>query len=295
MSLVQRDRALHEQLTDLARRPRMVFVAGLPGTGKSLVIHQLAHLAAEAGRPVHLLQWDVARPVFEASPAGRRHPVVDGVTQPMIRAAVGRWARGAVVAWHQRAGPEALLIGETPLVGSRLIELARRVDDDAEPLLASAACVFVIPVPSADVRAHIEAERERRAAAPRHAREREDAPPHVLRAMWGELVTTAAALGIAASAGAGAGGEAAGPAAAPPYDAALHRGVYEAVLRHRRTEALPLDIVLPTASMSVYDLDVASTQIVPTEAEADAAVRAAEARHADPAALAHEVKRWWVV
>ena len=72
MSLAQRDPALHERLTGLAGSARMVFVAGLPGTGKSLVIHQLAHLAADAGRAVHLLQWDVARPVFEASAAGRR-------------------------------------------------------------------------------------------------------------------------------------------------------------------------------------------------------------------------------
>ena len=44
-------------------------------------------------RTVHLLQWDVVRPLFEASHAGQRYPVVDGVTQPMIRKAVGLWAR----------------------------------------------------------------------------------------------------------------------------------------------------------------------------------------------------------
>jgi hypothetical protein len=48
MSLVQRDPALHERLTDLARTARLVFVAGLPGTGKSLLIH----LGAGAGREV---------------------------------------------------------------------------------------------------------------------------------------------------------------------------------------------------------------------------------------------------
>ena len=75
--------------------------AGLPGTGKSLLVQQLTQLAASAGRRVHLLQWDVARPPFEASAAGRRYPVVDGVTHPVIRKAVGLWARRAVVAWDE--------------------------------------------------------------------------------------------------------------------------------------------------------------------------------------------------
>src|SRR5439155_14170749 len=36
---------LFETLAALARDARLVFFAGLPGTGKSLLIHQLAHLA----------------------------------------------------------------------------------------------------------------------------------------------------------------------------------------------------------------------------------------------------------
>src|SRR5260370_28918337 len=76
--VVARDRELHVRLVELARSPRMVFVAGMPGTGKSLVIHQLAHLAAAAGRVVHLLQWDVVRPVFEAGARGPRDPPAAG-------------------------------------------------------------------------------------------------------------------------------------------------------------------------------------------------------------------------
>jgi hypothetical protein len=283
MSLAQRDSALHERLRHLARTARMVFVAGLPGTGKSLVIHQLAHLAVEEGRTVDLLQWDVARPAFEASAAGQRHPVVNGVTQPMIRKAVGLWARRAVVTWSQRcAAPAHLLIGETPLVGGRLIELARRMDDEAEPLLASTACPFVIPVPSRDVRRHIEAERERRATAPRHPREREDAPPHVLRDLWTELLSTAEALGIARTEG-GA------------YDPDIYRRVYARVLQARPTEALAVETILPTAAMSVYDFAVPFTDLVPSPEEAEAFVRESEVRFSDPATLAREVERWWLV
>ena len=48
---------LQARLTELAQQ-RLVFFAGMPGTGKSLLVHLLAHLAHAAGRPVHLLQWD---------------------------------------------------------------------------------------------------------------------------------------------------------------------------------------------------------------------------------------------
>jgi adenylylsulfate kinase-like enzyme len=67
------DPQLYAQLQRLARAQRLVCFAGLPGTGKSLLSHQFAHLAHAMGRTVHMLQWDVARPVFEASPAGQRY------------------------------------------------------------------------------------------------------------------------------------------------------------------------------------------------------------------------------
>ena len=135
-----------------ASRERCVFFAGLPGTGKSLLGHQLTHLAHALGRTVHTPAVGCGRPVFEASAAGQRYPVVQGVTHGVIRKAAGLWARRAVVQWHQRY-PEAghMLIGETPLVGHRFIELARQRADAAEPLLQMAC--FVVPVPSRAVRA----------------------------------------------------------------------------------------------------------------------------------------------
>jgi len=126
------DPGLYAHLQRLASEQRCVFFAGLPGTGKSLLSHQLTHLAHALGRTVHMLQWDVARPVFETSTAGQRYPVVHGMTHGVIRKAAGLWARQAVAQWHQRY-PEAghLLIGETPFVGHRFIELARRHADAA--------------------------------------------------------------------------------------------------------------------------------------------------------------------
>src|SRR5213594_453913 len=162
--VVDGDRRLAERIRALAER-RLVFVAGLPGTGKSLLVHQLVHVASGAGRRIHLLQWDVARPVFEAAPAGRRYPLADGVTHAVIRQAAGLWVRHAVAGWSERhRGPEPLLVGETPFVGNRFVELAQRADDAAENLLADPACRFAIAVPSREVRAFLEAERERGAA-----------------------------------------------------------------------------------------------------------------------------------
>jgi hypothetical protein len=278
--VVGADARLGEQLRRLADR-RMVFVAGLPGTGKSLLVNQLVHIAARAGRCVHLLQWDVARPPFEASHAGRRYPQVSGVTHAIIRRATGLWARGALAAWDERhRAPEHLLIGETPFVGNRFVELARRLDDRAEALLTAASCRFALAVPSREVRRFVEAERERRSASPRHPREREDAPPRVLRDLWHDLVSIEAAGRVAGD-------------APVPYDPVLYQRVYERVLRHRPREVVAQDVILPTATMSVYDFDAQARDLVPTESEADAFVREVERRYPDLTVLDAEIARWW--
>jgi hypothetical protein len=289
--VVDADARLRERLETLAHGARMVFFAGLPGTGKSLLVHQLAHLAAAAGRAIHLLQWDVARPVFEASDAGRRYPVVDGVTHGVIRRAVGLWARRALVEWNrQYPGLTDLLIGETPFIGHRLIELARPAEDAAELLLSASACRFVIPVPSREVRGFIEAERERRGAHRLHERELEDAPPPVLRDLWHQLGRVARELGVA-----GPSPDGAAPDSGPPYDPTVYQRVYEALLPRRRVEAIALDTVLPTATFSVYEFAIVPRDLTPAPDEASAFVRAVEARYPDPDVLAREIDRWWLV
>ncbi|MBI1963924.1 MAG: hypothetical protein HYS37_11170 [Candidatus Rokubacteria bacterium] len=285
--LVREESPLFAALAGLARDARLVFFAGLPGTGKSLLIHQLAHLAQARGRRIHLLQWDVARPVFEASGPGRRYPLEHGVTHGVIRLAVGRWARAALARWHaERPGLADLLIGETPFVGHRLVELARPERDEAEPVLAAAWTRFVIPVPSRELRAHLEAERARRAGAPLHEREREDAPPDVLRDVWRELVRAARALGVAA------------PALRwdddVPYDPVLYRRVYQRLLGHRHAQALPMDTRLPAGGVSPYDFRVPTADLVPTETEAARAIQDVETRCADPAAVQREVDGWYL-
>jgi hypothetical protein len=284
--IVEEDPRLFTTLAGLGRDARLVFFAGLPGTGKSLLIHQLAHLAHARGRRIHLLQWDVARPVFETSPPGRRYPQARGVTHGVIRLAVGRWARASVARWHIRhPGHEDLLIGETPFVGHRLIELARPGRDAAEPVLTAEWTRFVIPVPSRGLRQDLEAERARRARAPVHPREREDASPEVLRDLWRQLVDVARALGVAA------------PAARPdeevPYDPEVYRRVYEQLLAHRHALSIALEIRLPTAGLSPYDFQVPTTDLVPSGAEAARFVREVEASSPDPDTWQREIDAWY--
>jgi hypothetical protein len=279
------DPGLYAHLQRLASGERCVFFAGLPGTGKSLLSHQLTHLAHALGRTVHMLQWDVARPVFEASAAGQRYPVVHGVTHGVIRKAAGQWARQAVGQWHQRY-PEAghMLIGETPFVGHRLIELAHRHADAAEPLLQMAC--FVVPVPSQAVRDFLEAERQRRSVRPLHAQEREDAPPQVLRDLWRHLAGIAPALGVHA--------DVPMSAVEVSYDPVLYQAVYQRLLTQRQVLVLPMGTILPTTTLSVYDFAVPRHAVVPTMEEVTRFIGEVEQQYPDLDVLQQEIDRWYI-
>lgn len=280
------DPQLYAHLLQLARAQRLVFFAGLPGTGKSLLSHQLAHLAHAMGRTVHLLQWDVARPVFEASPAGQRYPVVDGITHGVIRKAAGLWARQALVQWYQRhPEPHHLLIGETPFVGHRFIELAHPHEDTAEPLLRATSCCFVVPVPSRAVRDGLEAERQRRSASPLHQQEREDAPPQVLRDLWRHVASIAPLLGIPPVSGSAE--------AEVPYDPALYQQVYEHLLRHRQVLIIPVDTMLPTATLSVYDFAMPRYDVVPTAEDVTRCIREVEQQYPELDVLQRAIDHWY--
>ena len=276
---------LHTALAGHAERARMIFVTGLPGTGKSLLIHQLVQLAHRQGRPVSLLQWDVARPAIENHAAARAYPAQRGVTHGVVRVAVGRWARAAVARWAEHAeGSRALLVGEAPLVGHRLVELVRGMDDAAEPVLSDPRTRFVVPVPSRELRCHLEAERARRAAQPLHPREREDAPPEVLEGLWRQLAGVARTLGLTQ-----------GPAseATTPYDPELYRAVYQHVLRRRHVDLLRVHAILPASAMSPYDLGVSVDDLRPRADEVEPLIAGAGRDWADAAALEQMLDSWY--
>lgn len=255
-------------LEALAAHQRIVMLAGLPGVGKSLLLRHLARMARHHGRRVFLLQWDVARGGFETEAILARYPEVDGFTHAGIKRAAGLWARDAVLRWHQaHPSPADVLLGETPLVGGRLIELARPAPDDAEALLASEDVRFLLPVPTRDVRAVIEAARERSIADPAHARERADAPPNVLRQLWQDVYHEGHRAGLVPAPPAGGG---------VPYDPDAYRAVYTSWLGARRLTVIEVDFILP-ASGSVYDVGAVGGELTPSPRDVDEIIRIIDA------------------
>ena len=287
-SILPTDSALYGTLRQAATRRRCVFFAGLPGVGKSLLLQQLALIAREAGRTVHLLQWDVARGPFETPDLLARYPETDGVTHAVIRKAAGLWARDAVAGWHeQHADPNHLLIGEAPLIGNRLIELVQQRDDAAETLLAGEGSVFLVPVPSRQVRAHIEAARVREMASPAHERERANAIPRLVQALWEEMAAVGRELGIAQSQhAAGQTGQAVG------FDPDLYGAVYLRLLRHRPAALLPVTTALPVQD-SVYAGLGAVRDLAPTPEDVRRIMAVVEQRPV--AEIEREVAGWFHV
>jgi hypothetical protein len=169
-------------------------------------------------------------------------------------------------------------------VGHRCIELARQYADAAEPLLRMAC--FVVPVPSQAVRDFLEAERQRRSVRPLHAQEREDAPPQVLRDLWRHLARIAPALGIGTAL----------PASAVEisYDPVLYQAVYQRLLTQRQVLVLPMDTILPTTTLSVYDFAVPRRDVVPTVEEATHFVEEVEQQYPDLATLQQDIDRWYM-
>ena len=270
---------LHQRMLELVTQ-RMVFFAGMPGTGKSLMTHQLTHLAVSRGRHVHLLQWDVSRPVIEAHESARDYPRTNGVTHPLVRIANGLWARSVLAAWGSQHDDADLLIGETPLIGNRFTELARVQHDAAEFVLRAPDCRFVLALPSNEVAAHVISERIRRYETPVNPQELEDAPPHLIQSSWVDLYRDAEKLGVPVAPELLTDGR---------YDRDTYRAIYERLLRHRNLDVLPVDIVLPTATMSVYDVKVPVERIVPEPQQVALYMLAAESLGAQAA------ERWWDV
>lgn len=279
MLLIPISSKLYEVVKDIVQSKRMIFVTGIPGVGKSLLIQQMILIANEAGREVHLLRYNFARQPFETEVNINKYPEIDGVTDPAIRKAVGLWARGAMRNWHE-AYPEAkqLLIGELPLIGNRLIELVEPADDDAESLLKGDQTLFVVPVPSWEVRDVIETTRARTVANPQNEQEKLDAPPNVLQKMWEAANGLAREIGLTKT------------SSQTPYNPYIYGGVFEALLQYRQSKLLLIDQVL-RPSQSVYELDVLAGILQPSAEEAKAVMTRVENSYT-PAELTEMVQNW---
>ena len=255
--VLPKDSAIVRQFQNLIDSCNMVFFAGLPGVGKSLLLQQCALMATQAGRKVHLLQWDVTRSAFETPTILDKYPEIDGVTHACIRKAVGMWARQGVKQWlENHPTPENILIGEVPLIGNRLIELVQQHDDPTEAILANDKTHFVIPVPSKHVRDVIESSRQQTIASPQHEKESKDAPPNVLQTLWEDCYTTAKGL------------DAPNCEDTLDYQPHVYQWMYEYLLQHRHTLVLPIDTIFQPAG-TVYEVDgvLGELQATPDEVQ----------------------------
>lgn len=286
MSLIlQPNSPLYQTFADIVAQRKMVFFAGLPGAGKSLLLKQLVLMAQQAGRTVDLLQWDVTRSPFETAPnLLHQYPEIDGVTHAAIRKGVGLWARTAVHHWHTTHHNDShLLIGETPLIGNRLMELAQPHDDEGEAVLSSEQTLFIVPVPSVAVRRHIETAREQTIAAPQHEKESKDAPPNVLHALWQEVAQLGYQLDLADT-------KLVGQVA---YEPEVYAAVYQHLLQHRAHFILPVETILPPSG-SAYDLTLTGRELAATPEEVDEMMTAVQQQYT-PEELEEVVSHWFEV
>lgn len=289
-----------------------VFVVGLPGMGKSLLTHQLVHLAAARGRRCRTLQWDVARPAFEYHPsAAQFRPSPEGETHPCVRLAVGLWCRD-VVAKCCAQYPADLLVGELPVIGNRFVELLvpHREDPKAETFLSSKSVLFMLPVPSDAVRNHITQTRVQRMQNPLHPNEREDCPPSIMVRHWNELqqlesklklqtpaaaTSTPPTAAISSASNTHAASTTATTSSSPlsQYDAVQYERVFRHFLRFRTCRVLPLTTLLPTEKFTVYGYTAEKIDLIPQPEEIIACLKKAHALYPTDEAAAAACDRWW--
>ncbi|GAB5435900.1 DEAD/DEAH box helicase family protein [Falsiruegeria mediterranea] len=257
--IIPKDSPIRAQLEHAVSTRRMIFVAGLPGTGKSLMLQQIILLADQAGRRVHTMQWDAARRPFETPQWLEKYPEVDNLTHPGIRKAVGLWVRDGVMNWHARnSDPAELLVAELPVVGGRFTELLHQLDDEAEALLGSDHAVFFVPIPRAEIRRAIEGFRADTFANPRNEQETKDAPPEIVQNDWLDIRRVHDLWADTQS----------DQANAHVYDAEIYRHVYDRLMRHRNLQILDIDRTFETKG-SAYERAVPVQELTASAEEID--------------------------
>lgn len=272
---------LYDTFQTMSKQAKVIILTGLPGVGKSLYVQQLALMAQQAGRKVHLMQWDVTRSAFETPDILANYPEIDGVTHAIIRKAVGIWTRQALLDWSEKfSSEEHLLIGEATFVGERLMQLAKIADDSAESLLSSEKTQFILPVPSKAVRAKIEAKRAKSIAMPQHQHESKDAPPNVLEMLWHEIHHVGYTLGITDDA-----------QKQPVYQPEIYQQTYEYLLQHRHSTTLEIDELFERGG-SVYDLNNIAGHLKASQEQVQAIMANLE-QSATVADVQEEVEAWY--
>lgn len=259
---------------------RCVVVVGLPGTGKSLLVRELAAAAGQASRKSTVLQWDVCRESWDSHPRVRScYPEINGVTHAGVRIAMGSWVRAAIGTWFaEHAGDDALLIVEAPHIGGRFSELAHVVDDEAESHLSGPETGFVVVAPEKTLQLALKQQRAADMKDPLdEGYEQKNASPDLLDELTRSLRGPASRLGIEATNEQG-------------YDPDLYVGMMRHVLRHRHTTVVRPDTLIQVSG-SVYDLARDSERLWADAHEVEASLEATDAM--DERELRTRVEGWF--
>lgn len=255
--IIPPDTAIGASFRKAVATNKIIAIAGLPSSGKSLLLQQLSILAHLEGRRVHSMQWDAARRAFETPEWLERYPERDNITHPAIRKVVGLWVRRAIEDWRKaHAGDRDVLIAELPVVGGRFAELLQPQDDTAEQTLRSEEVIFFVPIPTREMRETITGHRAATFANPRNEQETKDAPIHIVEADW----IAARHLynqwqGIASA-----------PAEDAAYDPEIYASVFRRLLRFRNFEILDVNQSFETKG-SAYERPFPVTELTAAAGE----------------------------
>ena len=221
-----------KQLDELAANKQIVIFSGLPGVGKSLYVREFHLIAKSHGREIDCVQWDVARKSFETEAIMEKFPIVDGTVHSCFKLIAGRWLMDEVSLWiDEHWESDRILLIEAPLVGHRFIELIQpSKDKELEKYLTSDKLVVVMPIPSSEVRAKIEAERIRQVKE--DAKVWSGAKPSVMLMLWKMTCGIANEFGKEIDL-----------SVQPPYDSSIYEFVFSKILRHRNFIPLFIDEV----------------------------------------------------
>lgn len=271
-SFIPTESSPYKALVAAADGVRCIVFAGLPGIGKSLLTRQTGLIASGMGRMVTLMQWDPVRTAFEHHPLGLNFPATAGVAHPVIRTAADDWVRTGLARWLTGAGPMALLIIEAPLIGGRMMSLARQAEDAAEAFLA-AETVFALPVPTLEVK---QALRRRRSVDEAHDAGRPFASVDVLDRLVAEINSIAASIGAVVT-------------PPPDYDPEVYAAVYRHAMRRRRSLLIPIDEIFEVGDGMAAGTDL--PVVLPTGAEMAAGLETAA--RVSEAAIEDRLRHWY--
>ncbi|WP_438424764.1 hypothetical protein [Aquimarina macrocephali] len=273
---------LYSILDTVASKAKIVCFAGLPGVGKSLYVQQFAYMALQKNRKISILQWDDARQGFETEEVLKIYPEINGVTHAGIRKSCGLWSRKAVYDWYQlHKNDNEILILEAPLVGNRLIELGKKIEDELEPILSSDNTQFILPVPSDELRKLIISKRVKTTENPNHEMEKADAQPHVLMALYREICEVGKKLGMKKQLNEDL-----------EYDKSFYESLYRRVLQARHVKTLFVDEAFEVNS--VYDVRQKFSKLAPSIAEVSYFTSQVQEKYPTDKQLEVEVNSWYV-